>query len=118
MCRILSARGSRCDFWIALLRAERDHGAAWPPRISAPPFNATPRGRCCACRLSSSGDSEVIDPEGRGIGAGFELEVVGRDQAGEDLLQIARHRHLADRERDLALLDPEARGAAAVVAGD
>src|SRR5438067_13800802 len=55
-------------------------------------------------RPLSAGDGEVVDPEGRGIGAGLEFEIVGGDEAGEDVLEIAGHRHLADREGDLALV--------------
>src|SRR5919201_6411346 len=58
-------------------------------------------------RPSGAGDGEVVDPEGRGIGAGFEFEIVSGEEAGEDVLEIAGDRHLADREGDLALVDPE-----------
>src|SRR5215470_6076931 len=61
-------------------------------------------------RPSGAGDGEVVDPEGRGVGAGLEFEIVGGLETGEDVLQIAGHRHLADREGDLAVVDPEAGG--------
>src|SRR5262249_31986016 len=48
----------------------------------------------------------------------LELQVVGRRQVEEHVLEIARHGDAADRPGALAVLDPEARGAAAVVAGD
>src|SRR5438132_737716 len=67
---------------------------------------------------SGAGDGEVVDPQGRGVGAGLEFEIVGGLEAGEDVLQVAGDRHLADREGDLALVDPEAGGTAAIVAGD
>src|SRR6266436_2599179 len=66
---------------------------------------------------SGTGDGEVVDAQGRGIGAGLEFEVVRGAEAGEDVLEIAGHRHLADREGDLALVDPEAGGTPAIVAG-
>src|ERR1700730_1695288 len=56
---------------------------------------------------SSAGDGEVVDAQGRGIGAGFEFEIVGGDEAGENFLQIGGYRHLADRGDDLGLLCPE-----------
>src|SRR6266481_9217228 len=67
---------------------------------------------------SGAGDGEVVDPQGRGVGASLEFEVVGGLEAGEDVLEIAGHRHLADREGDLAVLDQKARRTPAVVAGD
>src|ERR1700720_876546 len=67
---------------------------------------------------SGAGNGEVVDPQGRGIGAGLEFEVVGGLEAGEDVLQVAGHRHLADRESDLAFVDPKAGGTPAIVAGD
>src|SRR6516225_12183935 len=66
---------------------------------------------------SSPGDGEVINPERRRIGASLEFEIVGGLEAGEDVLEIAGHRHFADRKGDLALVDPEAGGTPAVVAG-
>src|SRR5215471_14017479 len=51
-------------------------------------------------------------------GAGTEFEIVGDGHASEYLVEIARDSHLADRMRDFAVLDPEAGGAAAVIAGD
>src|SRR6266851_2006472 len=66
---------------------------------------------------SRPGDGEVIDAQGRRIGAGAEFEVASGDHAPEHVVEVAGDGHLADRKDDLAVLDPEPGGAAAVIAG-
>ncbi len=53
----------------------------------------------------------------RHIGAIAEFEIVGGREVEEHVLQIARDGELGDRGGDLAVLDQEARRAAAVIAG-
>src|ERR1700730_3786947 len=64
-------------------------------------FRATahflPAGR--EAEPSGAGDGEVVDPEGRGVGAGLEFEIIGGNEAGEDVLGIGGPGHLPDRER-------------------
>src|SRR6266540_5553345 len=62
-------------------------------------------------------NGEPLHPDGRRIGAVAELKVVCGVKGAEHLEQVARDRHPAHRIGELALLDPEAGGAAAVVAG-
>src|SRR5882757_6694584 len=68
--------------------------------------------------LSRAGDGQPLDSHGRRIGGALELQVVGRSHVEEHVLEIARHRDAAHRPAELAVLDPEARRAAAIVAGD
>src|SRR3546814_3014134 len=69
-------------------------------------------------RASVAGDRHAVDAQGRRVGRILEDPVVGRGQFHEHLLQVAGHGGLADRRRQLALLDAKARRAARVVAGD
>src|SRR5690348_10221851 len=92
--------------------------ALWPiaQAILRAAAHFLPAGR--EAEPSGTGDCEVVDPQGRGVGAGLEFEIVGGNEPGEDVLEIAGYRHLADREGNLAVLDPETRRTPAVVAGD
>src|ERR1700722_9309178 len=73
----------------------------------------------CRCRSTSlAGNSQALYADGRRVGAVTEHEIVGRHEALEDLREMPGDGHLAHREGRLAVLDPEARGAAAVIAGD
>ena len=54
------------------------------------------------------GQRHAINPNCRGIRAVFEGQVIGRDGRSEHVFQVSRDRHLADREGDLAVFDPEA----------
>src|SRR5688572_11460253 len=65
-----------------------------------------------------SSDSHAIDPNGRRVHAVAELQIAGRLQFAEYVLEIAGNRQFADGVGDLAVLDPEAGSAAAVIAGD
>ena len=53
-----------------------------------------------------------------GVGAVAEFQVAGRRQAAEHVLEVAGDGDFRNRKGDLAILDPEAGGAAAVIAGD
>src|ERR1700761_5764030 len=64
-----------------------------------------------------TGHDHPVDPDRRGIDAIAADQVVRRRYAWEHVLQVAGDRHLADGVGELALFDPEARSAAAVIAG-
>src|SRR5882757_6401050 len=68
--------------------------------------------------LSRAGDGQPFDSHRRRIGGALELQVVGWRHVQKHVLEIARHRDAAHRPAELAVLDPEARRAAAVIAGD
>src|SRR5215831_14510354 len=68
---------------------------------------------------SASRDGHVLDEDrAAALGAAHHGVAPASDDAAVYVLQVSRHGHLLDRERDLAVLDPIARGAARVVAGD
>src|SRR5258708_1522190 len=79
---------------------------------------------CCAAAVestavaSSTGDGHPVDAQRRRVDARLELEVARGGQVLEHVLEIAGHGDLAHGIGELAALDPEARRAAAVVAGD
>src|SRR5262249_33105092 len=64
-----------------------------------------------------SGNGETLHAHGRRVGAEAEFEIVGGRKPPEHVDQITGDGHLAHRITALAVLDPEARGAAAVIAG-
>src|SRR5919109_3648622 len=66
---------------------------------------------------SASGNGETLQPHRRRVGAEAELEIVGGRQRLEHVDQVAGDGDLAHGVAALAVLDPEAVGAAAVVAG-
>src|SRR3981189_1989862 len=68
--------------------------------------------------VSASAKRQSLDAHGRRIDAVAEFTSVGRNQRLEDRQQMACDRHLTDGVGDLAILDPEAGSASAVVAGD
>src|SRR5476649_1906716 len=68
--------------------------------------------------LSRAGDRHPFNSYRRRVGRALELQVVGGRQGQEHVLEVARDGDAAHRIGELAVLDPEARGAAAVVAGD
>src|SRR5204862_7083678 len=91
--------------------------AAWPvPLFSA----ATGAGaQPCASEITlDPAHGHRLDEAGRRVGAAAELEIVGGRQIAEHLVEIAGDGDLADRIGELAVLDPEAGGAAAIIAGD
>src|SRR4051812_8781209 len=65
-----------------------------------------------------SSKRQSLDAHRRRVDAIAEFQVVGRRHRLEDLEQMARYRHLAHGVTDLAIFDPEAGCAAAVVAGN
>src|SRR5690242_15519904 len=67
--------------------------------------------------ISRPGDGQALDSHRRRIGRALELQVAGRSHVQEHVLQVPGHGDAAHGPRKLAVLDPEARGAAAVVAG-
>src|SRR4029078_1562057 len=70
-----------------------------------------------ACSVSASAKRQSLAPHGRRIDAVAEFQIVGGRHRLEDRQQVPRDRYLADRIGDLAVLDPEAGRAAAVIAG-
>src|SRR6266446_2460000 len=71
-----------------------------------------------ALRLrSTSGNGQPLDAHRRRVGAIAELEIVSGLKRSEYCDQIARDRDFAHRVAAAAILDPEPRRAAAVVAG-
>src|SRR3974390_3063482 len=64
---------------------------------------------------SLPGNGEPLEPQRRRIGAVAEFEIVGGRECAENVGQMSRDGDLAPRGSALALLDPEAGGAAAVV---
>src|SRR5436305_4862292 len=68
-------------------------------------------------RKLTSAKRQALDAQRRRVDAVAEFQIVGRHQRLEHLEQMARDRYLADRIGNLAVLDPEAGGAAAIVAG-
>src|SRR5258707_15027705 len=70
-----------------------------------------------ASAVSASAKRQALDAQRRRVDAVAELQVVGRRQRFEHRQQMPRNRDLADGISDLAILDPEAGGAAAVIAG-
>src|SRR5579864_3782977 len=67
---------------------------------------------------SRSGDGQTIDAQGWRVDTGLEFEIVGGGEMAIHVLEIAGDGDLADGKGELAVLDPESRGAAAIVAGD
>src|SRR5262249_8015383 len=65
---------------------------------------------------SATGNGQAFDPNGRGVHAVAESQIVGGGQRLEDVEQVTRDGNLADRVTDLSVLDPEPAGAATVVA--
>src|ERR1700741_1265365 len=68
--------------------------------------------------VSRPGDRHAFDSHRRRVGRALELQVVGRGHVQEHVLQVPGYGDAAHRPGELAVLDPEARGTAAVVAGD
>src|SRR5215470_7625246 len=73
--------------------------------------------RCRSSALSDAGNGQALDAQGRCVGAIAEFEIIGRRERVENFTQVAGDRHLAHRIGERAILDPESRGAAAVVSG-
>src|ERR1044071_6492780 len=71
-----------------------------------------------ASAISASAKRQALDAQRRRVDAVAEFQIVGGNQRFEHRQQMARDRHLAHGIGNLAILDPEAGGAAAVIAGD
>src|SRR3954468_6137051 len=67
--------------------------------------------------VSASAKRQALDAQRRRVDAVAEFQIVGRDERLEHRQQVSGDRHLAHGVGDLAVLDPEAGGAAAVIAG-
>src|SRR5689334_21093300 len=65
---------------------------------------------------SGSGNDQPFDEQARHDERQVPAGVVGRPDGGEHAAEVARDRALVDRTGDLAVLDPEAAGAARIVA--
>src|SRR5476651_1105142 len=68
--------------------------------------------------LSRAGDRHPFNSYRRRVGRALELQVVRGRHRQEHVLEVPGDGDAAHRIGELAVLDPEARGAAAVVAGD
>src|SRR3954462_967564 len=68
--------------------------------------------------VSATGNRQPLDPQCRRVNAVLEDKIVRRRQAPENIEQMPCDRHLADRIGHLAILDPKAAGATAVIAGN
>src|SRR5712691_5151653 len=90
--------------------------SATSPAARTAPANSAVSSAAGSAR-SASCNGEALHTHGRRIGAHAELEVVCGRERGVHSDEIAGDRHLAHRVAALAVLDPEAAGAAAVVAG-
>src|SRR3954447_6901051 len=80
--------------------------------------NAASRAKILLCTLPAltSAKRQSFNAHRRSIHPIAEFQVVGRHHRFEHLEQMTGDRHLAYRIGDLAVFDPETRGAAAVVA--
>src|SRR5262245_63893307 len=67
--------------------------------------------------MSSAGNGETLHAHRRRIGPETELQIVRGKECLEHVDQISGDRYFADWITAFAILDPEAAGAAAVVAG-
>src|SRR5262249_23638465 len=75
------------------------------------------RSRSTTRSASSAANGETLHAHGGRIGCETKSQIVGRKERLELVDQVSGDRPLADRVAALAVLDPEAAGAAAVVAG-
>src|SRR5438309_11994661 len=66
---------------------------------------------------SGAGDRHPVDAQGRRVHRLAKLEVVGRGEAPIHVEEVAGDGDFGDRRADLAILDQEAAGAPAVIAG-
>src|ERR1700759_5730957 len=102
---------------VQFFRSVRNSDSASAPASRTVDFrSAASRARCPAS--STSAPRQSHDAQRRRVDAVAELQVVGGHERLEHLEQMACDRDLADGIGDLAVLDREAGGAAAVVAGD
>src|SRR5262245_21207211 len=96
-------------------------GAPNFPRASAPASRTASASRSASSARGISAslacNGQPLHPDGRRIDAVTESEIVGRHEGAEDVGEMTRDRDLAHRIGELAVLDPEAGGAAAVIAG-
>src|SRR4029077_2379738 len=70
-----------------------------------------------AWSASDARNGQALDSHRRRIDAEAEDQIVRRRQAAENVVEVTRNGDLAHRIGQLAVLDPEPGGAAAVVAG-
>src|ERR1700722_17163073 len=81
--------------------------------------NAASRAKtlCCMLPALTSANRQPLDTQCRGVDPVAKFQIIGGHQRLEYFEQMSRDRHLAHGIGDLAVLDPEAGRAAAVVAG-
>src|SRR3954454_1860568 len=88
----------------------------WNVRAASAPASRTASS---TARFSSgTRNGQSFQPHGWRIGAVAEFEIVRRRERRENVVEMARDRDLTHRIHQFAVLDPQARGAAAVIAGD
>src|SRR6478736_1687308 len=87
-------------------------------RASSPASRITASSGSPNARTSLAGNGQALHTQCRCIGAVAEFQVVGRGKRAEHVKQIPRNRNAAYGIGALAILDPESRGATAVIARD
>src|SRR6188508_2296535 len=87
-------------------------------RARAPASRITASSGARSALVSLAGNGQTLDAQGGCVGAVAEFQIVGRRQRPEYLKQIACDGDLAHRISAFSVFDPEAGGAAAVIAGD
>src|SRR5262245_38208270 len=106
---------------VHFLSSVRNNDSARPPASRTVSLNsAASRVRIFSSIkfASASAKRQTLDAHRRRIDAVAEFEIARGLHRLEDLEQMARDRDFADGIGELAVLDPEAGGAAAVIAGD
>src|SRR3546814_7984351 len=84
-----------------------------PQRLAA----IRPASRAILETSSSTGDDHPFGPDCRNIDPAAMFQVVGGHQGLEHIDQVSRDGDFGNRRRDFTILDEEAGGAAAIVAG-
>src|SRR5262245_8235580 len=101
---------------VQLLRLPRKVFSASAPASRRAAARGSRRAARSMTALASA-NGETLDAHGRRVGSEAKLQIVGGRKLTEYVDQVAGDRHLAHGIAALAVLDPEAGGAAAVVAG-
>src|SRR5262249_18365812 len=103
---------------VQVFSSVRNSDSASAPASRTVSFRSIASRARSASLVSASAKRQSLDAQCRRVDAVAEDKIIGRSERFEDLEQMACDRHLAHRIGDLAVLDPEAGCAAAVVAGD
>src|SRR3954463_4599266 len=101
---------------VQFFKSVRNSDSASAPASRTVSVSSAASRALIASSVSASAKRQALDAQRRRVDAVTEFQIVGRDQRFEHRQQMARDRHLADGIGELAVLDPEAGRAAAVVA--